>query len=268
MSKTRRHRLVPEVVQTSAMDCGPATLTGLLRGFGIRVSYARLRDICATDVDGTSIDAIQDAAQLLGLDVQQVMMPVEHLLSEQAEALPAIVVTRLPGGLTHFVVVWRRHGRLLQVMDPALGRRWVSATRFLADVYVHELTIPAAAFDRWARSEALTGPLRNALTRLAVAPADADAMISSAMAADGWTELAVLDAAARQIVAEVRTNALPHVLILDETFGAVDPHRLMREPRLTRSVRLGAGSRRQGVAPVEGGAQNGRASGGGMTRSA
>ena len=48
------------------------------------------------------------------------MLPVDHLLERAAEALPAIVVTRQPGGFTHFVVVWRRHGRLVQVMDPAV----------------------------------------------------------------------------------------------------------------------------------------------------
>ncbi|WP_165942686.1 cysteine peptidase family C39 domain-containing protein [Micromonospora sp. KC721] len=221
----RRRLFAPEVVQTSAMDCGPATLTGLLRGFGIRASYARLRDACATDVDGTSIDAMQDAAQLLGLDVQQVMMPVEHLLSEQAEALPAIVVTRQPGGSTHFVVVWRRHGRLLQVMDPAVGRRWVHAERFLADVYVHEMTIPAAAFNRWARSDAMSGPLRCALAWLGIAPADADAMISAAKAVDGWLGFAALDAAVRQVTVEVRGAALPR------RAAAAKVRRLVASPR-------------------------------------
>ena len=33
----------PEVVQTSEMDCGPAALKSILEGFGIPVSYGRLR---------------------------------------------------------------------------------------------------------------------------------------------------------------------------------------------------------------------------------
>ena len=37
----RRRLLVPEVVQTSAMDCGPAALKCLLDGFGVPVSYGR-----------------------------------------------------------------------------------------------------------------------------------------------------------------------------------------------------------------------------------
>jgi ABC-type transport system involved in cytochrome bd biosynthesis fused ATPase/permease subunit/predicted double-glycine peptidase len=134
----------PEVVQTSGMDCGPATLACLLRGFGIPASYARLRDACHTDVDGTSIDAMQDAAVLLGLDAEQVLLPVGELLGGEP-VWPAIVVTLGPGGLPHFVVVWRRHGRLLQVMDPAVGRRWVPVRRFAAEVYEHRMALPVAA---------------------------------------------------------------------------------------------------------------------------
>jgi ABC-type bacteriocin/lantibiotic exporter with double-glycine peptidase domain len=66
-SPARRY-FAPEVVQTSAMDCGPATLKCLLEGFGIPVSYGRLREACQTDVDGTSIDTIEDIAGQLGLE--------------------------------------------------------------------------------------------------------------------------------------------------------------------------------------------------------
>ena len=48
--------LAPEVVQTSTMDCGPATLKCLLEGFGVAASYGRLREACQTDAAGTSID--------------------------------------------------------------------------------------------------------------------------------------------------------------------------------------------------------------------
>ena len=47
-----RRWLVPEVVQSSGMDCGPASLKALLEGFGISASYGRLREACQTDVDG------------------------------------------------------------------------------------------------------------------------------------------------------------------------------------------------------------------------
>ncbi len=75
----RRRWLAPEVVQTSSMDCGPATLKCLLEGFYIPVSYGRLREACQTDVDGTSIDTIEVVANLLGVRAEQQMLPFDHL---------------------------------------------------------------------------------------------------------------------------------------------------------------------------------------------
>src|SRR6476469_8632598 len=90
--RASRRFFAPEVIQTSAMDCGPAALKCLLEGFGVSVSYGRLREACQTSVDGTSIDTLETLAQSLGLDAEQVMVPVDHLLRPQAEALPALVV--------------------------------------------------------------------------------------------------------------------------------------------------------------------------------
>ena len=96
MSASRRRWFAPEVVQTSAMDCGPAALKCLLEGFGISASYGRLREACQTDVDGTSIDTLEEAAIQLGLDAEQTMLPVDHVLLSEAKALPALAVVRLP----------------------------------------------------------------------------------------------------------------------------------------------------------------------------
>src|SRR5687767_4789715 len=132
------------------MDCGPASLKCLLEGFGIPASYGRLREACQTDVDGTSIDAMEQIAVQLGLQAEQVMLPLDHLLLDEARALPAIVVIRQPSGATHFVVAWRRHRSLVQVMDPATGRGWLPLQEFLGQIYIHRQIVPAAAWREWA----------------------------------------------------------------------------------------------------------------------
>jgi ATP-binding cassette subfamily B protein len=71
MNLSRRRMFVPEVVQTSAMDCGPASLKCLAEGFGIPVSYGRLREACQTDVDGTSIDTMEEVAVLRSIAHRQ-----------------------------------------------------------------------------------------------------------------------------------------------------------------------------------------------------
>ena len=88
VSVKRRRYLVPEVVQTSAMDCGPATLKCLLEGFGISASYGRLREACQTNVDGTSIDTLEEVAVQLGLEAEQVVVPLDHVLLGEARRCP------------------------------------------------------------------------------------------------------------------------------------------------------------------------------------
>jgi ATP-binding cassette subfamily B protein len=208
LSSTPRRFLAPEVIQTSAMDCGPAALKCLLEGFGVSVGYGRLREACQTSVDGTSIDTLEALALGLGLDAEQVMMPVDHLLLEESDALPAIVVVRLPSGLTHFVVVWRVHGSFVQVMDPARGRRWVRRAAFLREVFVHSLAIAAPAFREWAVSEGFTRPLARRLGSLGIERGDREALIARALEDPDWGALAALDRAVRTVAALVASGAL------------------------------------------------------------
>jgi ABC-type bacteriocin/lantibiotic exporter with double-glycine peptidase domain len=205
---SRRRFLVPEVVQTSAMDCGPAALKCLLEGFGIRISYGRLREACQTDVDGTSIDTMEELAGPLGLNAEQVMLPVDHLLLGEAQSLPAIVVVRMPNGFTHFVVAWSAHGPLLQLMDPALGRRWISRQRFLEEVYAHTFPISARYWREWAGSDQFLRPLRRRLENLSLTAGVITRLVDGALADASWRTLAALDATTRMIDSMVRSGGL------------------------------------------------------------
>lgn len=193
-------RLAPEVVQTSAMDCGPAALKCLLDGFGLPASYGRLREACQTDVDGTSIDTLEDLANDVGLIAEQVLLPLDHVLSS-ADVLPGIVVVRQPGGLLHFVVAWRRHGPFIQVMDPATGRRWPRVQTFADELYSHTMPIPADAWRTWAGSEMFHEGLRARARESRIGADTLDGIIREASAAANWHPLAALDATLRMVSA-------------------------------------------------------------------
>ena len=203
-----RYFLAPEVVQTSAMDCGPAALKSLLEGFGIAVSYGRLREACQTNVDGTSIDTIEEVANQLGLEAEQIMIPTDHLLLPESNTLPALVVIRQPNGLTHFVVVWRRHGPFVQVMDPGTGRRWQTHQGLLSQLYIHQLPVPAEAWREWAGTDGFCDPLRQRLQLLGLEEADYQRLIERALADQNWRPLAALDAATRMVDSIVRAGGL------------------------------------------------------------
>jgi ABC-type bacteriocin/lantibiotic exporter with double-glycine peptidase domain len=208
MNLGRRRILVPEVVQTSAMDCGPAALKCLAEGFEIPVSYGRLREACQTDVDGTSIDTMEEVARQLGLDAEQIMVPADFLLLREANLLPAIAVVLRASKVTHFVVAWRELGGLLQVMDPAVGRQWEAKARFVSSLYIHTIPVPAAGWREWAESEKFTLPVRRKLDDLGVSGKTAARLIDSALNAPGWRTLARLEAGTRSLGAIVRSGAL------------------------------------------------------------
>ncbi|MBY0690039.1 ATP-binding cassette domain-containing protein [Microbacterium marinilacus] len=138
------------MIQTSWLDCGPAALTSLLRGHGSPAPYEKLRTMCNTGVDGTSIDSIESVAVSAGLDAVQMVVPAEQILAVPEAYLPGIVVSRLPDGFAHFVVAWKRGARSMALMDPATGRKKQPHSSWKSELYVHELEVPSQAWREWA----------------------------------------------------------------------------------------------------------------------
>src|SRR5262249_22990455 len=66
----KRGKRIPKIdhiLQIDEMDCGAACLGMICRHFGRKVSLARIRQLCHTATDGTSLKAISCAAAELGL---------------------------------------------------------------------------------------------------------------------------------------------------------------------------------------------------------
>lgn len=225
-----RRYFAPEVIQTSAMDCGPAALKCLLDGHGIPVSYGRLREACQTDVDGTSIDTLEDVANQLGLPCEQIMVPVDHVLLSEGQSLPAIAVVSQPNGTTHFVVVWRKSGGLVQVMDPGTGRAYRAAAGLLDELYIHHLPVGSGAFRDWAKSEEFTAPLRRRMAVLGIGGSQASRLLGAACAEPSWRAIASLDAAVRMTTTVVQAGGLMpgrEALVAVERFA----HDAVAEPK-------------------------------------
>jgi ATP-binding cassette subfamily B protein len=188
------------------MDCGPAALKCLLEGYRIVASYERLREACQTEVDGTSIDTLERLANRLGVTGEQVLLPVDHLELKEAAALPCLSVTRLPRGDLHFVVLWRRVGPLVQVMDPAMGRRYLRWEQLRRDLYPHETLVPAAAWRSWAGSADALTVWAARLRRLGIEPGP---RLAAATADPGPAALCHLDAAIRLLTRLVEKGGVP-----------------------------------------------------------
>lgn len=198
--------LPPEVLQLGVTDCGPAVLAAALRGFGIDVHLDELRERLGSDEEGTSIGALERVAREYGLEADEVMVPIEQVVDGNVPG-PAIVVTRLADGRTHFVLLWRRLGGYFFFLDPARGRGFVGAG--LRDrLLVHEHEVPAEAWRSWAATAEFLDPLAGRLRGLGFSKVAAEAHLQNALADSGPKALAQLDAAVRAATELVEARAL------------------------------------------------------------
>lgn len=194
---TARRWFVPDTVQSSRMDCGPVALQGVLEGFGIHASLDRLRDACQTDVDGTSIDTLEEIANQAGLLAEQMMIPPDHLFVPAAQVLPALLVVTAASGQGHFIVLWRRMGKIVQVLDPSAGRRWIPTTRLLRSLHRHVARVPIETWFDWTRTAEFSDVLRARIAALGVPTTRANAWLQAIATTDDWRVPAAYDAAIR-----------------------------------------------------------------------
>lgn len=202
----RRRSIIPEVIQISATDCGPASLKSLFAGMGVELNYRVLREVCQTDVDGTSIVTLDEVSNQLGLDAEEVMLPLDHVALVEAKALPAIIVTLSAGGRPHFVVLWNRVGPFIQVMDPAAGRHWTRISTLQSHLYQHTTSVPAAGWREWAGSEEAVATFERRLLNLGAT--QARALVARALEDSSHLSIARLDAACRASEAMIRAGAV------------------------------------------------------------
>lgn len=114
---------VPVILQLNAVECGWACLAMILSYFGRQTSIAECRTQCDIGYDGVTALTIAQTARRFGLQVRAISLEPEHFASVQ---LPAIVHWKF----NHFLIVeeWTPHS--VTVVDPAIGRRHLTANEF------------------------------------------------------------------------------------------------------------------------------------------
>jgi HlyB family type I secretion system ABC transporter len=118
-----RVRTIPFVQQIDEMDCGAASLAMICRHFGRKVSLARIRQLCHTSHDGTSLKAISHAATELGLAARALKVSLRNL---PQMPLPAII--HWQGN--HWMVLFDVSDKFVRVADPATGLRRIPRAEF------------------------------------------------------------------------------------------------------------------------------------------
>ncbi len=108
------------VLQMEAAECGAACLTMMLSTYGREITLEEARERCGTSRDGVDAGSIARAATSYNMKVKAVSLEPETLGSVP---LPAI----MHWNFDHFVVLEAVKGNKAVILDPATGRRTVSA---------------------------------------------------------------------------------------------------------------------------------------------
>jgi HlyB family type I secretion system ABC transporter len=135
-------RRVPVMLQMSAVECGAACLAMILNFHGRKTRVSDCREKCGVGRDGATALSIARAARGYGLRVRAHSVELRDFGQVQ---LPAVV----HWNFNHFVVVERWSARSVTIVDPAMGRRRLSAGEFSAGFTGVVLTFqPGVQFER------------------------------------------------------------------------------------------------------------------------
>jgi ATP-binding cassette subfamily B protein len=148
VKRLHRIRRFPHLWQIDEMDCGATSLAIVCRYFGKAISLARIRQLVHTGLDGSSLKAICQGANELGLAARAVKASPPNL-----DHMPLPAIVHWEGN--HWVVLYDVDQHHVRISDPALGRRRLSRAGF-----AQRWTGYAALFDYTSAFD------RNAETRL------------------------------------------------------------------------------------------------------
>ncbi|MGO8790099.1 MAG: peptidase domain-containing ABC transporter [Terriglobia bacterium] len=120
-----RRRRVPVLLQLNAVECGAACLAMVLSYHGRKTRVAECGEVCGAGRDGVTAETIAKAARSYGLRVAAF-----SLEPSQFKDIPVPAIAHWE--FNHFVVVERWSPRWVEIVDPANGRRRVTAHDFAA----------------------------------------------------------------------------------------------------------------------------------------
>jgi ATP-binding cassette, subfamily B, bacterial len=117
-----RHR-IPVILQMDAVECGAACLAMILNHFGRKARLAECRAKCDPGRNGVSAQTIAAAAREFGLRAKAF-----SLQTPDFSEMPVPCIIHWSGN--HFVLLERWSPTQVEIVDPALGRRRLSAVEF------------------------------------------------------------------------------------------------------------------------------------------
>jgi len=107
-----------KIKQHDIKDCGAACLASIGHHYKIHLPIAKIRQLASTDLRGTNVLGIIQAAEKMGFSAKGVKGGIDALSKIPKPSIAHVV---LKNQLHHFVVIYKVGKKYVEVMDPAFG---------------------------------------------------------------------------------------------------------------------------------------------------
>lgn len=118
----------PLVKQYDQKDCGPAALLSVVKYYEGNSSLPSLRELCNTNLQGSTMLDIVNAAKVLGFKAFGASGEYGDLLKEKIPCIAHVIIDET---INHFVVVYKIKDDKIFIADPGKGKYWLSKDEFL-----------------------------------------------------------------------------------------------------------------------------------------
>jgi ATP-binding cassette subfamily B protein len=108
-----------KIKQHDVKDCGAACLASIGNYYRIHLPIAKIRQLSSTDLRGTNVLGIIQAAEKMGFYAKGVKAGLDALSKVPKPSIAHVV---MKNKLHHFVVIYKVGKKYVEVMDPAFGR--------------------------------------------------------------------------------------------------------------------------------------------------
>jgi ATP-binding cassette subfamily B protein len=140
--KSRRRYVIK---QHDLTDCGAACLASVAAFYGLQLPIARIRQFAGTDLKGTNVLGLIEAAARLGFSAKAVKGAFESIFTLPHPVIAHVIIDQR---LQHYVVVYAASPKGIRVMDPAKGALLVIAPQEFKSIWtgIAVLLAPADNF--------------------------------------------------------------------------------------------------------------------------
>ena len=194
----KRRFFLPLVEVETNFTYGLAMLKTILLGYHQTITDDELIQATNDIEDPDSPSSLVQIAGRCGLELEQSLLPADHLYLPNA--LPALVMMRpITEEPPHWAVVWQRLGSFYQVVDPKLGRLWLSTQQLLIEVSSEEIVLSAEEWRAVATAESSQRFLQARMQALQLEPQESEILLRAAYTPANEFGPAILDTALRTV---------------------------------------------------------------------